>query len=100
VTGFADRRVTKEWSDWARKGCEVLTSEADDSGQSLGIKLLAELRTVFGDGDYSRLSSGAIVDRLRELPESPWRSLRGLPGLLADAWARYPPAAGEPADHP
>lgn len=120
----------ESWPDRARRACEVLTSEADDSGQSLGIKLLTDLRTVFGDGEYSRLSSGAIVDRLRELPESPWRSLRGLPldqrglanllrpygvashvirigegtarGLLAadlaDAWARYLPAAGEPAE--
>lgn len=109
------------WPERARLACEVLCAEADDSQQSLGIKLLADLRTVFED--LGRLSSAAIVSRLRELPESPWSSLRGQPldqrglarlllpygvqghvirtgettarGLLAtdlhDAWARYLP---------
>jgi hypothetical protein len=113
-----------DWPARARKACLALCAEADDTAQSLGIKLLADLRTVFGDLD--RMSSSAVVARLTELPESPWRSLRGSPldqrglanllrpydvhthpvrigestprGLtaadLADAWARYVPGHG------
>jgi hypothetical protein len=112
------------WPELARSACAVLTAEADDTGQSLGVKLLADLREIFRDLD--RLSSAAVVARLRELPESPWQSMKGQPldqrGLarllasygvsshvvrigqgtprgflasdLADAWARYVP--GQP----
>jgi hypothetical protein len=48
-------------------------AEADDG--SLGERLLADLRTVFGADD--RLASATILARLGELEESPWADLYG-----------------------
>ncbi|HET9256858.1 MAG TPA: DUF3631 domain-containing protein [Pseudonocardiaceae bacterium] len=40
-----------------------------------GLRLLADLRTVFGTTD--RISTETILERLRGLDESPWSDLRG-----------------------
>ena len=58
-------------------------AQADDG--SLGERLLADLRTVFGTDD--RLASATILARLRELEESPWADLDGR-GLDARGLAR------------
>jgi hypothetical protein len=44
---------------------------------SLGVRLLGDLRTVFGDHD--RLATETILERLHALEEAPWSDLRGRP---------------------
>jgi hypothetical protein len=56
------RRGTRVEPQWRRAGRQA---------RRLVGKLMADLRALFGDGEYTRLSSGAIIDRLSELPESP-----------------------------
>ncbi|MGH3802646.1 MAG: DUF3631 domain-containing protein, partial [Pseudonocardiaceae bacterium] len=64
------------WPVTARRACPELVKAAQsaESG-SLGLRLLADLRTVFGDAD--RMSTETILVALRELDESPWSDLKG-----------------------
>jgi Protein of unknown function (DUF3631) len=60
----------------AREACVELLAAARtvDSG-SLGVRLLADVRAVFGDQD--KMSSAAIVNALTALDEAPGGDLRG-----------------------
>ena len=80
-----------DWPARARVAAVALVA-ANQEGQreSLGVRLLADLRTVFGDAD--RLPTGVILDRLHDLDEAPWGDLRGKPldsRGLARRLARY-----------
>lgn len=119
------------WPTRARAACIELVKAAQttDSG-SLGLRLLADLRAVFGTTD--RMGTETVLQRLRELEESPWSDLEGKPldsrGLayrlkpyaitstkvkigdasvrgyhredLHDAWQRYLPSPAGEAEPP
>lgn len=67
------------WPELAREACIDLCRVAQDGGVSLGIRLLADVRTIFGDSDA--LYSATIIDRLTSGDllddDSPWGDLRG-----------------------
>ena len=42
-----------------------------------GVELLSHIREAFGDAD--RLATVALLDRLRERDESPWKDIHGKP---------------------
>jgi hypothetical protein len=65
------------WPESARAACIELVKVRESREASLGVKLLGDLRTVFGDSDV--LSTETILAGLCELEESPWASLRGKP---------------------
>jgi hypothetical protein len=44
-----------------------------------GVQLLSDLREVFGEAD--RISTEAILQRLHDLPESPWADIYGKPPI-------------------
>lgn len=76
------------WPDRARRAAQVLTGQAEERG-GLSLRLLADLRTVFGD--KVKLHTKTILTELAKLPESPWRDYYGKPltdrelaGLLSD----------------
>jgi len=107
------------WPITARAAAVALVNDATGKAPSLGIVLLRDLRTIFGQRDAT--SSADLIGQLTALDESPWGDLRGKPidvrGLsrrlakynvrpvqvwvdgknvrgykredLADAWARY-----------
>jgi hypothetical protein len=52
-----------------------MVSESKEVEASLGIRLLADLQTVFEA--QTELASKAILGRLLELPEAPWSDLHG-----------------------
>src|SRR5262249_24668816 len=56
-----------------------LVNEAKENidNKSLGVRLLADLRTVFGN--KSSMSTVAILKALHALEESPWNDLKGKP---------------------
>jgi hypothetical protein len=66
-----------DWPDRARRAAVTLVTAAADQRQSLGIQLLMDLRTVFGD--HPALFTETILQELHALEESPWHSLRGTP---------------------
>ncbi len=66
-----------DWPARARVSAVSLVSLSRERAQSLGAKLLEDLRTVFGDADA--LSTEHVLDELHKLVESPWGDLRGKP---------------------
>lgn len=75
-----------DWPKLARVSCVTLVTLAKESTPSLGVKLLADLRTIFGDEDS--LATETILPRLHDLEDSPWGELRGGKPLDARGLAR------------
>jgi len=65
------------WPETARDACVKLARVAENREASLGVKLLADLRTVFADSDA--LHTETILEALHKLDESPWADMRGKP---------------------
>jgi hypothetical protein len=65
--------ASDNWPDLARKAAEVLTV-ADDDAETLGVKLLADIREVFASSPAAEdeLASQALCDRLAPLEGRPW----------------------------
>jgi hypothetical protein len=110
-----------EWPARIRAAAVTFVTRSGDERQSLGVRLLGDLREVFGDAD--QMFTEDILAALNRLDEAPWGDLRGKPldaralagrlrnygirsgtvrvGLktakgyvreaLHDAWARYVP---------
>lgn len=119
-----------DWPARGRAACTELVKVGASREASLGIRLLADLRTVFGGSEV--MFTEALLDALHDLPEAPWADLRGKPldarGLarrlseygvnsqqvrvgartakgyrreaLWDAWSRYLPAEAEQPKQP
>jgi hypothetical protein len=115
------------WPETARVTAVTLVTHSREYGEErLGIRLLDDMRAVFGTDD--QLPTKAILEKLRAIDEAPWADLRGKPlndrGLAArlrpysikrctirigstthkgyrredfvDAWRRYLPPPGPP----
>ncbi len=110
-----------DWPKRARVAAVALVADSKESTPSLGVRLLADLRTIYSLTQL--MSTEEILKALHALPEAPWADLRGKPldarGLasrlgkysvksktvrigdstprgyaredLADAWSRYLP---------
>lgn len=76
----------KHWPERARKAAVTLVTLAKASTPSLGVRLLADMRGVFGDREA--MLTDSILDSLRKLDEAPWADLRGKP-LDARRLANY-----------
>jgi hypothetical protein len=72
-----------EWPQRAREACVALVKVAADRRVTLGIRLLADLRTIFGEADA--LPTSVILERLCNPEQSgldvdaPWSDLHGKP---------------------
>ncbi len=84
------------WKDDARTACRALCQVAKERRASLGVRLLADLRTIFKDA--VALHTEVIIQRLLEGeahgldPEAPWPELHGRPigkRELASMLAKY-----------
>lgn len=67
----------EDWPTIARVAAVALVADAKAATPSLGVRLLSDLRTIFGDRDA--LSTEALIDELVRLEESPWADIRGKP---------------------
>jgi Protein of unknown function (DUF3631) len=69
-----------QWPERARQAALALVAESKEDDTSLGVRLLADTRLVFENAlGATELPSKLILDRLMELPESPWGDIRGKP---------------------
>jgi hypothetical protein len=68
-----------EWSKRAREAAKILVRAAKEAEPSLGIRLLADLKTVFDAEASPALPTETILKALIALPESPWGDLKGKP---------------------
>lgn len=66
-----------EWSQRVRNAACTLVGQSRTTGETLGIRLLADLRTVFAA--EAHMATTAILDALNTLEDSPWGDLRGKP---------------------
>lgn len=66
-----------EWPKRARRASSAMVSASKNGTPSLGVRLLADLRQVFGDAD--RMSSDGMLKALHAIEEAPWCDLRGKP---------------------
>lgn len=66
-----------DWPGRARVSAVSLVSLLGEANPSLGVRLLHDLREVFGDAEA--LGTETILARLNALEESPWGDIRGKP---------------------
>lgn len=64
-----------DWPELARVAAVTLVTDAKAGTPSLGVKLLSDLRGVFGDCDHMRTDE--LLQKLCALDESPWGEMRG-----------------------
>lgn len=64
------------WPEQARRAAVALVAASKEVEPSLGVRLLSDIRLIF-EGDA--MASKAILHRLRELEEAPWKDLKGKP---------------------
>jgi len=67
----------EHWPKRAEVAAVTLVTAAADREPSLGIRLLSDLRDIFGDNE--QMTTAALLERLHTLPEAPWNDLKGKP---------------------
>lgn len=63
------------WPERARVAAVALVADSKAASPSLGIRLLSDLRDVFGTADA--MSTEEILDALCDIDEAPWSDLKG-----------------------
>jgi hypothetical protein len=76
------------WPKIARQACAYFVQAAEQQPVTNGIRLLSDLRTIFGDRDTDRLATVDIVADLVALDEAPWGDINGGRPLDARRLAR------------
>jgi hypothetical protein len=66
-----------DWPKWAREAATEMVKAGRDREPSLGIRLLGDVRTVFGD--RLAMATSDLLAGLLRLEESPWGDLKGKP---------------------
>lgn len=61
-----------DWPDIARRALVELCCAAQEADQSIGIRLLADIRAIFLERGVDRISSADLVEALAEIETSPW----------------------------
>jgi hypothetical protein len=69
--------VGGSWPARARVAAVTLVTESKEVEPSLGIKLLSDIRQIFGSADA--FFSKSLLEALHGLQESPWADIRGKP---------------------
>jgi hypothetical protein len=65
------------WPERARVSCVSHVSDSMRGTPSLGIRLLSDLRTIFGEQEA--LSTNHILEALHQIEDAPWADLKGKP---------------------
>lgn len=98
LLGLADK-AGDAWGNRARAAAAALTSGARRDEEDLGLRLLADLRVIFGEVERPHLATVEMIDRLAEAEGSPWGDWRGKP-ITGQAVARLlRPFGIAPATH-
>ena len=66
-----------DWPKRARVAAVALVTEGKENSPSLGVRLLSDLRKVFGDAD--KMFTDDILAKLHALDDAPWGELKGKP---------------------
>lgn len=79
-----------EWPERAREACRHFVLDTGPGEMSLGVRLLSDVRTAFGD--RTEMPTADLLDALVKLDEAPWSDLYGrqlTPRRLARELERY-----------
>jgi hypothetical protein len=68
-----------EWPERARVAAVALVADSQGGGESLGIRLLRDIRAVFDQTGADNLATETLLQHLVELDEAPWGDMRGKP---------------------
>jgi hypothetical protein len=80
--------VGGEWPERARHAAvALLTGEHRDDAESLGVRLLRDIRVTFDAVSADKLTTGKLLEQLLKHDDAPWRYLNGGP-LDANKLAR------------
>lgn len=71
-------RAGDDWALAARAAATELSFKSDRHEDTMGVRLLADLRGAWRPGEVA-IPSSVILTRLRELEEAPWTDWRGKP---------------------
>ncbi|MGI8705151.1 MAG: DUF3631 domain-containing protein [Sphingomicrobium sp.] len=66
-----------DWPQRSRVAAVALVADSKRGTPSLGIRLLADLRTIFGTEDH--MATEDVLTQLHRIEESPWGDIRGKP---------------------
>jgi hypothetical protein len=66
-----------DWLARARAAAVALVAASKEAEPTLGVRLLSDLRIVFGDAE--QMTTAAILGALREMAEAPWNDIKGRP---------------------
>jgi hypothetical protein len=69
----------ENWFVRARKAAVALSSMEAVEDESHGVKLLADLRTIFDEHGVEKLSSAILADALHEIEDAAWSEWHGKP---------------------
>jgi hypothetical protein len=61
-----------EWPEYARQALVELCASAQAADESIGVRLLADIRGIFKDRDVDRMPSSELAAALAEIETSPW----------------------------
>lgn len=61
-----------DWTTEARRAVVALCSDARKSDESIGVRLLTDIRQIFNQCGADRISSADVVTALAEIETSPW----------------------------
>src|SRR5690606_24088979 len=67
------------WPDTARAACEYFVANAATQPDSIGIRLLADLRPLYTQHDADRMTPADILTALHTLDDAPWAEYQGKP---------------------
>jgi hypothetical protein len=68
-----------DWPDRARRSAVAHVADAKAAPPSLGVRLLADLQSVFNDRAIENLGTEEIITALIAMDDAPWADLRGKP---------------------
>jgi Protein of unknown function (DUF3631) len=80
-----------EWPKRARVAAVALVADSKRSTPSLGIRLLADIRTVFTDRDL--MGTAQLLEALNDLDEAPWSEIQGGKPLVTSAGVVFDPVS-------
>jgi hypothetical protein len=63
------------WPERAKAAAKALVKASNDETPSLGVKLLTDIKTVFGTAE--KMATSDLLAQLNALPESPWGDIKG-----------------------
>lgn len=65
----------RAWPQWARNAAVAMVADALETPASLGVRLLADVRQLFGDRE--QMATAELLEALNAMEEAPWGDLRG-----------------------